>query len=144
MKSKRFFSTVIALVTSLMMAGCQKEETEVIYSELPVNKSCLDSWLQEESLYVIDSEEEYYSSVGDCLNNTDFIDFDKQSVLIAYGSTACNVESKDIKLYSKGGHFYLNIEIKEGVLEYPEGWIVCIQANDKIKKENISIKINKL
>ncbi len=83
---------VVALLSIGFFSACEeKEDTNKTISiteiDLNTDESAFKDYLNDREVYVVNTQEDYESLLGDCIENLPQIDFSKHSFVIVWSGT---------------------------------------------------------
>jgi hypothetical protein len=96
--------------------------------------------MQHDSVYVINSEEEW-TNIFTCGSNPG-IDFSTQTLLVAFGGTTNGVSNISKELLFENNTYTLTVDITLNDATVPEGWHIVL-ITDKISTQSVILNLNK-
>lgn len=137
---------VVALLSIGFFSACEeKEDTNKTISiteiDLKVDASVFKNHLNIKQVYVMNTQEDYESLLGDYIDNLPQIDFSKHSFVILWSGTGCLV-NKTIDFSSNSSNSYnLKINLHLGDCHSVDLWYSAFITHTKIA-DNATINLN--
>lgn len=137
---------VVALLSIGFFSACEeKEDTNKTISiteiDLKVDASVFKNHLNIKQVYVMNTQEDYESLLGDYIDNLPQIDFSKHSFVILWSGTGCLL-NKTIDFSSNSSNSYnLKINLHLGDCHSVDLWYSAFITHTKIA-DNATINLN--
>jgi|SRR5690554_1881744 len=139
---------VVALLSIGFFSACEeKEDTNKTISiteiDLKVDASVFKNHLNIKQVYVMNTQEDYESLLGDYIDNLPQIDFSKHSFVILWSGTGCLL-NKTIDFSSNSSNSYnLKINLHLGDCHSVDLWYSAFYTHSKIDtNKTINLNVN--
>jgi hypothetical protein len=141
---------VVALLSIGFFSACEeKEDTNKTISiteiDLKVDASVFKNHLNIKQVYVMNTQEDYESLLGDYIDNLPQIDFSKHSFVILWSGTGCLL-NKTIDFSSNSSNSYnLKINLHLGDCHSVDLWYSAFYTHSKIDTNKIiNLNVNEI
>jgi hypothetical protein len=145
MKAKRFFTIMLPILAAVTLTASQCGGNEPEHVIIPItnfniqNYGCSTETMQSNSVYVINSEEEF-AEYYNCETDPQ-IDFSKKTLLVTYGYATYGISNIATELSKKDNVYFLTVDITLGDATVVERWHIAVIA-DKINTQNVMLNVN--